>query len=162
RRRLPLHVDQPRDLLLVEDRRARPEVDRHALAAGDEADDRVARDRMAALGEPDEEIADALDPDAAGPRGQGRGRHRRQADLGAVEDPELGDHLLRADRAVTDRGVEVLERVVVVALADLGDPLEADRLDRLAGQPPELALQGLTAVDDVLVAVLPLEPLADL
>ena len=66
RRGLPLHVDEPADLALVEHRRAGAEVDRHALAAGDEALDRVAGDRVAALGEPDEEVPHPLDADAAG------------------------------------------------------------------------------------------------
>ena len=64
---LPLDLDEAADLALVDDGRAGLEVDRHALAAGDEPDDRVARDRVAALGEADEQVADALDPDAAGP-----------------------------------------------------------------------------------------------
>ena len=78
RLRLPLDVDQPADLALVDDGRAGLEVDRHALAARDEPDDRVARDRMAALREPDEEVADALDPDAARPDQVLRRGDRRQ------------------------------------------------------------------------------------
>src|SRR3990172_1719439 len=61
-RRLPLDLDEPADLALVDDRRAGAEVDGHALAPGDEALDRVARDRMAAAGEADEEIPHPLDP----------------------------------------------------------------------------------------------------
>ena len=81
RRRLPLDVDEPRDLALVHDRRAGLEVDGHALAAGDEADDRIARDRVAALREPDQQVADALDPDAAGPRRDVGGATVGSADL---------------------------------------------------------------------------------
>ena len=39
-------------------------MDGHALAPRDEADDRVTGDRVTALREADQEIADALDPDA--------------------------------------------------------------------------------------------------
>ena len=92
RRRLPLDVDEPADLALVEHGRARLEMDGHALAAGDEADDRVARDRVAALGEADEQVADALDPDAAGPLEPLRRRDRRERALDVVDDAEAHDH----------------------------------------------------------------------
>src|SRR5205085_11153885 len=110
RRRLPLDVDQPRDLALVEDRRTRAEMHGDPLAAGDEPDDRITGDRVAALREPDEQVADALDADTAGPRDLGRRRSDgRQPDLRVVEDAEPRDDLLGADRAVSDRRVEVLE-----------------------------------------------------
>src|SRR6185503_7568785 len=127
-----------------------------------EPDDRVARDRVTALREPDEEVADALDPDATGPFLRLRRGDSRQADLRVVEDAESHDDLLGADRAVADRGVEVVERLVVVLPADLGDLVLADDLEALPGEPSELALERVAAVDDVLVAVLALEPLADL
>ena len=41
-------------------------VDRHAEAAGDKADDLIARQRRAALGELDGAVVDALDDDAVG------------------------------------------------------------------------------------------------
>ena len=50
---LPFDLDQAPELALVDDRRAGLQVDRDALAARDEADDRVARDRVAALREAD-------------------------------------------------------------------------------------------------------------
>ncbi len=51
---------------------------------------------------------------------------------------------------------------MLVGLRDLGDPVEAHGLDARPGEPAELALQRLAAVDDVLGAVLLLEPLPDL
>ncbi len=81
---------------------------------------------MAALGKAHEQVADALDPDTAGPgRDRGRG-DRREADLLIVDDAEPADDLLGADRAVADRGVEVVEGVHVVLLDDLADLVEPD------------------------------------
>ncbi len=97
-----------------------------------------------------------------GPLGQRRWGDRGQGQLGVVDDAQTHDHLGRADRAVADGGVEVVEVVEVVLPGDLDDPLVADRLDRLAGQPAELALERLAAVDDVVVALLALEPGPDL
>ena len=94
--------------------------------------------------------------------GVGRWRDRRQRQLGIVDDAEPHDDLLGADRAIADRRVEVVERLEVVLLADLGDLVQTDRLDRLAGEPPELALERFAAVDDVVVALLALEPGPDL
>ena len=91
-----------------------------------------------------------------------RRRDRRERALAVVDDAEAHDDRLGADRAVADRRVEVVDGVVVEGLGDLGDAVHADRPDRGAGQAAELALERLTAVDDVLVAVLALEPLADL
>ena len=82
---------------------------------------------LAALGEADEQVADALDPDAAGPvdlLGRGDGRERA---LHVVDDAEPHDDGLGADRAVADGGVEVVEGVVVVVLRDLGDRRPARR-----------------------------------
>ncbi len=79
-----------------------------------------------------------------------------------VDDAEAHDHGLRADRAVADRRVEVVERVVVVAARDLGDLVRPDGRDRGPRQAAQLALERLTPVDDVLVAILALEPLPDL
>src|SRR6185369_18057907 len=82
RRGLPLDLDQAGDLPLVQHGGTGPEMDRHALAPGDEPDDRVARDRVAALREADEQVADALDPDTARSLDAGRRwRDRRQPDL---------------------------------------------------------------------------------
>ena len=53
-------------------------------------------------------------------------------------------------------------RVVVQGSAHLGDAVQADRRDGRPGQPAKLALERFATVDDVLVAVLALEPLADL
>ena len=58
--------------------------------------------------------------------------------------------------------IEVVDRLVVELPGDLGDLVLADRRDRGPRQAAELALERLPAVDDVLVAVLALEPLADL
>ena len=138
----------------------RVEVDGHALAAGDEADDRVARDRVAALAEADEQIADALDPDATGARL--RGCRHRQGELTVVDDTEPHDDRLGGDGAVADGGIEVVERVLAVGPRDLQQAVVADRRDGRSGEALQLALEGLLAVDDVLVAVLLLEPLADL
>src|SRR6185503_13927476 len=104
-------------------------------------------DRVAALREAHEQVADALDPNAAGPRRDRRGSDGRQADLLVVDDAEPRDDLLGADRAVADRGVEVVERVHVVLLDDLVDLVMAYGLDALAGETPQLALKGLAAVD---------------
>src|SRR5262249_22429822 len=133
-----------------------------ALAPRDEADDRVARDRVAALREPDQEIADALDADTARPLELLRRRDRRERALDVVDDAELHHDLLRADGAVADRGLEVVERLVVVLAAALDDPILPDGRDRGPGEPAKLALERIAAVDDVLVAVLALEPLPDL
>src|SRR4029077_11125678 len=152
----------PADLALVEHRRARLEMDGHALAPGDEAGDRVARDRVAALGEADEQVADALDPDAAGPLQPLRRRDGRKRALDIVDDAQAHDHGLRVDRPVADRRVEVVERVVVVAARDLDDLVRPDGRDRGPRQAAQLALERLTPVDDVLVGILALEPLPDL
>ena len=137
-------------------------MDRHALAPRDEALDRIAGDRVAAAGEPDEEVADALDPDPAGLRRLELRRDRRQRQLGVVDDAQAHDDGLRADGAVADRGEEVVEVVVVELPGDLEDPVVAERCDRGPGEAPELAVERLPAVDDVLVTLLALEPLADL
>jgi hypothetical protein len=137
-------------------------MDGDALAAGDEADDRIARDRVAALPEPDQKVPYPLDPDAALARiGWAAGR-RRQGKLGVVRDTQLADDLLRADGAVADRGVEVVQVLVLVDPGDLQDSLLADGPEARSGQPPQFALQRLAPVDDVLVALLALEPLPDL
>src|SRR5258706_16023476 len=121
----------------------------------------MARDRVAATGEPDEQIADALDPDAAGASRRRRG-DRRQRELGVVHDAEAHDDRLGADRAVADRGEEVVERVVVVMPGDLDELVLAERRARGPGEAPELAVERFAAVDDVLVTLLALEPLPDL
>ena len=82
--------------------------------------------------------------------------------VGIVGHAEAHDDLLGADGAVADGGVEVVERVELVGLGHLGDLLGADALERRAGQAAQLAVEVLAPVDDVLVALLALEPLADL
>ena len=116
---LPLDVDQPLDVPLGQDRRAGRAVDRHALAARHVAGDLVAGDRRAALREANEQVADALDLDAGGRR-RGRRRLLGQHDRGVVVDLELADDRRRADGAVADGGVEVVELLVAVLRRDLG------------------------------------------
>ena len=60
---VPVHLETPFEV--VHDIRAFLVVHRHAAAAGDEADDRVPRDRLAALGEPDHQVVYARHLDAA-------------------------------------------------------------------------------------------------
>src|SRR5690349_11489711 len=117
---------------------------------------------MAALGEPDEQIADALDPHAARPDELSGRRHGRELALPVIDDTETHDHRLRADCAVPDGGIEVVDRLVVELPRDLEDLVRPDRCDARSRQATELAFERFTAVDDVFVAVLALEPLADL
>src|SRR3990172_3972064 len=70
--RFPFDLDETVDLPLVHHGRARAKVDRDTFAPGDEADDRVARDGVAALGEAAEEVPDALGANAAAPLDLGR------------------------------------------------------------------------------------------
>ncbi len=62
---------------------------------------------MAALREADQQVADALDPDAAG-AGPGAARPG-QLTLAVVDDAQAHDDLLGADRAVADGGEEVVD-----------------------------------------------------
>jgi hypothetical protein len=54
---------------------------------------------VAAAGEADEEVADALDPDAAGTSGLDRRGDRREGELGFFEDAKADVDRLGADRA---------------------------------------------------------------
>ncbi len=137
-------------------------MDGHALAASDEADDRITRDRTAAFAEADQQIAHALDPDAAGPFEARWRSDRGKCALDVIEDPQPHDDLLGADRTVPDGRIEIVDSVVVVLASHVGDRLEADGRDRRPGQPAQFALERFAAMDDVLVAVLALEPLPDL
>ncbi len=116
---------------------------------------------MAALREAHEEIPYPLHPDPTRLGRLGRG-DRRQRRVPVVEDAQAHHHLLGGDRAVADGGEEVLDGLVTVSPGDLGDPVETHRLDAGAGEAAQLALEALAPVDDVLGAILLLEPLPDL
>ena len=160
-RRLPLDVDQASDLALAENRRAGAHVDGDPLATGDEPDDRVARDRLAALPEPDQEVPHPLDANAAGAGGLG-GSDGRERDVPVIEDAQAHDHLLGRDRAVAHGSEEVVHGLVLVEPRDVGQLVVTDGLEARPGEAAQLPLQRLPPVDDVLCAVLLLEPLADL
>ena len=133
----------------------------HPAAAGDEADDRIARDGMAALAEAHQQVAHATHAHAA--RRRRRRRHLGQLHLvRVVDDAEPRDDLLGADLAVADGREEVVERLHAVVLDRGLEVAVVDLLERGPRQAPQLALQQLAPVGDVLVALLALEPLADL
>src|ERR1035437_9406036 len=137
-------------------------MDRHTLAPCYEADDRFVGDRVAALAESNQKVPHSLDPNAT-LAGRARRRSRwRPRPLGIVDDPKLRDDLLRADRAIPDRGIEVVEGLELVGLGDLEYPILTDGAQARPGQPPQLSFDRLAAVGDVLVPLLALEPLPDL
>ena len=143
-------------------------MDRDALAERDVADDLVARDRRAALGQPHEDALGALDGDPeVGARGRLRLRlERDDLFLGHLRRLQPSEHLLDdlADRelARAERDVEVLGLLE----AGLADHLREHRRAR------ELAVRQLLGLQRLLERLAPLvlgvltrlarEPLADL
>ncbi len=111
--------------------------------------------------EADEQVAHAADADAA--RLRWRWRHLGQLHFfGVVHDAEARDHLLRTDGAVADGGHEVVQRLHVVLLDESLQVVVVDLVEGRTRQAPQLPFEHLLAVRDVLVALLALEPLADL
>ena len=141
-------------------------VDGHAVALGDKADDLVAGNRRAAAAEFDHARADVLDNNAGGIDG---GRILPRKRLGGKRPGRSGqivadaaDGFRRGESAVADGGVHVVEafeadlleheRQNVVVLDEVG--VDAD--------VAQLCVEARLAADDVLVALLALEPLLDL
>ena len=174
RRRRPLDLDDPLgDLEQLGGVRAVGAVDRDAGTAGDEAEDRVAGHRGAALGQLDQQVVGALDHDA-GRRAAARAPAAAPGDdavlaelvgdrvLAALGDGELVDHGLRADRALADRGVQGVDVGELEVGRDRGEVLDGQQaLQRETGLA-ELAGQRLLAVLDRLLAALAGEVVADL
>src|SRR3990167_6766221 len=158
---LPLHLDHALALPDVPHVRAVRAVDRDAAAARDVADDRVARHGVAADAEADQQVADPLDGHAAARRRRGRRRVPRDALLRVVHDPEARDDLRRRERAVAERREERGDVVHVQLLAHTREVLAGDLAERALGDAPQLLVQQLLAVRDVLLALLALEPLAE-
>src|ERR1035437_3494248 len=159
---LPLDFDYPRLFALPDHGLAAAQVNGHALPAGDEADDRIARDGVAALPETNQQVPNSLCPDPALMRWARRRGRRRQGQLGVVNDAQAAYDLLGADCPIADRGEEVVDVVEVVGLGDLHDAVLADGAEVGPGQTSQLALERLATVGDVLVTLLALEPLPDL
>ena len=154
--------------------RAVPAVDGYAVALGDEADDVVARDRRAAAGELDHAVFDVLDHDAgilgvvpAGRldlqqllrgvlalRSPGRGTLEILADL--------AQNLDRGDAAVADGGVEIVQAVEGQLAQELRLKVLILEQARAQTGAAQLGLEAGPAADDVLLALLALEPLLDL
>ena len=82
--------------------------------------------------------------------------------LAVIDHAQAHDDRLRTDRAVADGGEEVIDRSIVELPGDLEDLVLADGRDVGPREAAQLAFERFAAVDDVLVAVLALEPLADL
>src|SRR5690554_3217845 len=157
---VPADLDHALALLLGEpvQGRAVGAVDGDPLAAGDEAGDGVARDRLAALRHAGEQVADAVDADVAlavaaglaGPGMQdllGRLLPGRQQLVGQ----QRGD-LRAGDVVAADGGQEFLD------LGETGLVRQLLEVDVGEPQPVQLALQRLAAGGDVLFLVLLAEP----
>ena len=150
-------------------------VDRDAAAERDVADDRVARHRAAALGQPQRDVVDALDADAVLRRRRRRLAARRVARgdqvlggrrlllgrlalLEALQD--LVDDDLRRDLRPAERDVEVVGLAEAHLADDVGQQRRAgDLLGRQAGLV-EVLLQQLAAGVLGVLARLGLEPRA--
>ena len=139
---------------------------RDALAAGDIAADRVTRHRLAALRDLGEHAALAFDANFAGRLELGDERNERELAV-AVRLRLTGRHVLEehrvgADVAVSDGGVEIVQVGEAKLPGELEHPLLADRGERPLLHPPELLVEQLLALGDVLLAPLLLEPDANL
>ncbi|CAN3986084.1 Catabolite control protein, partial [Dysosmobacter welbionis] len=156
-------------------------VDGHAVPPGDKADDVVPRHRGAALGELHQAVIQALHDDALlalHPLGSGGlfGRLRRfglRQLLGGlfrlvelrhpVQLPLDPAHcLLGGEAAVADGGVHVVQRAVGHPLQQHRQHLRRENVLHGDAAVLQLRLEGGTAVCDVLLFLLLLEPLANL
>src|SRR5207244_7914698 len=109
----PLDVDEPLLLALVEDVVAVGAVDGDAAAAGDVADDRVARHRVAAAGQLREQVpcAEHLHRRAVDARRRSFERRKLRLLFTLHEGCEPGGNMRGADAAVAECGEEVVERL---------------------------------------------------
>src|SRR5439155_14159084 len=79
-----------------------------------------------------------------------------------VQDAEFRDDLRRGERAVAEGREEGLDVVHVQIRRRLGEVVRGEIRERMLRDALQLLVQELLAVGDVLLALLPLEPLADL
>ena len=142
-------------------------MDRHAMAAGNKADYTVARERIAAARELDKAVVDALDYnalaalDALFRLGEHNLRRSGRLDNLVILIFYMRHHADERHAAVADSGIEILDRVEMLALRDALEErlhLVIRQADKAA---PELALDLRLALGDILVAALFLEPVAD-
>src|SRR5438477_9372710 len=163
RRALPLDVDEALFVRRPLHIRAVGAMHRDAAAASDVSHDLVARHGIAAHAEADEEIADTLHVDAAarGVRRHGR-RDLGNGELRVVGDAQTRYYLRGGERAVAERGEERVHVVQVQRLGHAAKVLVRDVTELALRDAPELLVEELFAVGDVLVALRALKPRADL
>src|SRR5437879_752628 len=138
-------------------------VDGEATAAGDEADDLVAGQRVAALGEAHEEVVDTADPHALvrlRPRARRRARALYGVERGAGG--QLVQQLVDGGLAVADGGQQVVGRRVAEVGGRARHLLAGQERRRVQPVLLRLALEQLAAELDGARALLDLEPLVDL
>ena len=141
-------------------------VDGNAVAARDIADDVVSRQGVAAVGELDEHIVVALDDHARARLFalDGRLRHHDLFNIGGVALLvlllETRHDLPQLDAAVADRRIKVLERVVLLFHRQRGEEIRHFFIGQVHALTLELALNCLSALDNIFVALFTLEPLA--
>ena len=165
-------------------------MDGHAVAAGDKADDRVAGDGGAALGELDQAVAQTFHDNARIGvliRALGRGLQGGDGVVAAGEDgiflgsgslgggllslqttqaehlvPDAGDALVGGGAAVADGGVHLVQGAEAYLVQDMGKGLVGHDVLHLDAGVTQLGLELGAAGGDVLLPLLLLEPLADL
>src|ERR1700730_8201518 len=162
---VPIDLDDPLLVGDIEDVRAARSVHRDPLTACDIAADEVARYRLAALRDLSEHTPLALDADLTG--GLELWDQRNEWELAVAVGRLAGRHVLeqdgmRADIAVSDSGVEIIQVRESKLPGELQDLLVPDRGERPLLHPPEFLVEQLLALADVFFAPLLLEPDADL
>src|SRR5262245_10707474 len=160
---VPLDVDQPFPIEhALGDGEAIARVHREPAAPGDEAHDRIARQRIAAAREPHQEVVDPADAYAVGRRRPGLRRLRPLRLLEERVGRQLVEHLVDRALAVADRRQQVVGPWEAEVSRDFLELVAGQERRRIQVVLPRLALEQLAAELDRPRALLDLEPLVDL
>src|SRR5262245_3379468 len=159
---VPLDVDQPFPIEhALGDGETVARVYREPAAPGDEAHDRIARQRIAAARKSHQQVVNPADPHAVGRR---RPRLVRLRPLRRLEERvgrQLVQHLVDRALAVADRRQQVVGSREAEVGRDLPELVAGQERRRVQVVLPRLALEQLAAELDRARTLLDLEPLVD-